>query len=99
MLAGIGAGAAGNQNSWIVGIFAAVQIGASVVILVRYGVLPMVLTIDVSSVVPNSPLTTDLSAWYASAMLATLAIVLAIALWGFRTALGGRAVWKADWDI
>jgi serine/threonine-protein kinase len=96
-LAGFGAAfAGGNQNPWTLGIFGAVQIGAGVAILVYYGVLPMVLMIFVSSVVPQSPLTTDLSAWYAGSMLTTLAIVLAIALWGFRAALGGRTVWKSD---
>ena len=32
-------------------------------------------------------------------MLTMIAIVLAIALWSFRAALGGRTVWKAEWDV
>jgi hypothetical protein len=42
------------------------------------------------------PVTTDLSAWYASTMFAGLAIILAVSLWSFKTALGGRKLWSAE---
>ena len=41
-------------------------------------------------------MTTDLSDWYAPAMLTTVAIVLAMTLWCVRAALGGRTLLKAD---
>jgi hypothetical protein len=66
--------------------------GLGVAILIRFGVLPMLLPIFVSTILPENPLTTDLSVWYASSMFTALAIVLAITLWSFRTALGGRKV-------
>lgn len=85
-----------NQASLIPAAFTAVQIGAGVAILVRFGILPMVLAIFVSSILPESPLTTDFSAWYANSMFTALAIVLTITLWSFRATLGGRTVWKGD---
>jgi hypothetical protein len=41
-------------------------------------------------------MTTDFSAWYASSMFTALAIVVALTVWSFRGALGGRALWKGD---
>jgi hypothetical protein len=79
-----------GQTALIVAAFGAIIWGAAVAILMRFGVLPMLLAIFVSSVLPDNPLTTDFSAWYASSMFTALAIVLAITLWSFRTALGGR---------
>jgi hypothetical protein len=65
-------------------------------LLVRLGVLATIVGMFVSSVVSSSPLTTDLSAWYARSMVRTLAIVLALTVWSFRGALAGRPLWKGD---
>ena len=77
-------------------VFIAVITSSALAILVRFGVLPMVLTIFVSSVLPRAPLTTDFSAWYTSSMFTALAIVLILTLWTFRASLGGRTLWKGD---
>jgi hypothetical protein len=44
----------------------------------------------------NAPLTSDLSAWYADKGLIVVALVLVLAIWSFRNALGGRRVLKGD---
>jgi hypothetical protein len=44
----------------------------------------------------TTPMTTDLSDWYAPSMLTVLAILLAITLWCLRHALAGRRLLKAD---
>jgi len=81
-----------GQAGLVLAAFSAITWGFGVAILMRFGVLPLLLAIFVSSLLPNNPLTTDFSAWYASATFTVLAIVLAITLWSFRTALGGRKV-------
>jgi len=42
------------------------------------------------------PLTSDFSAWYAHIGLIVVALVLALAVWSFRNALGGRKVFRDD---
>ena len=54
----------------------------------------MVLGIFVSSI--GEGLTPDLSAWYASGTIVFIAIVLVLALWSLRNALGGRKVWGGE---
>jgi protein-S-isoprenylcysteine O-methyltransferase Ste14 len=44
----------------------------------------------------SSPMTLQTSGWYASAGYVSLAIVGAIALYGFWTALGGRRFWTVQ---
>jgi len=68
----------------------------TMVILLRFGVLPMVFAIFVSDLPGAVALTTDFSAWYVNSMLTVLVIILAITVWSFRIALGGRKIWKAD---
>jgi len=43
-----------------------------------------------------SPLTTDLSAWYAADAMLAVAIVLGLAIYGFRTTLGNRRIWRDE---
>jgi hypothetical protein len=88
--------APGGSPLWFLAVFVAVQFGAAVVILMRFGVLPMVLAVFVSEVLGLPPLTTDFSAWYAGSMFTALAIVLAITLWSFRATLGSRKLLTGD---
>jgi len=79
-----------NAHPVIPLVFAIIQFGAAAWILVRFGVLPMVLGIFVSSVLPAIPLTTDFSSWYAGSTMFGLAVVLALTGYAFHTALAGR---------
>jgi len=66
---------------------------ASVVLLyavVRFGVLAYIVSQFVYQVLAFSPLTLDLSRWYAARGLAFVALILALAVWAFRVSLGGR---------
>ncbi len=65
-------------------------------LLIRFGVLPVAVALVIGILLGNFPITSDFSAWYAGASLLALATVLAIALWSFRVALGGRELWKED---
>jgi serine/threonine-protein kinase len=85
-----------GQAALVFAVFGAIIWGFAVLILMRFGVLPLLLAIFVSTILGNNPLTTDFSVWYASSMFTALAIVLAITLWSFRTALGGRKLIAGD---
>jgi hypothetical protein len=81
---------------WIALVSSLLQYGTNVAILMRFGVLPLTAAVFISETLQMTPLTTDLSPWYSSAMYAGLAIVLAVVLWSFKTALGGRKLWTAE---
>jgi hypothetical protein len=54
---------------------------------IRFGILPITLVIWLQLVGSQAPLTSDLSAWYASKGLIVVALILALAVWSFRDAL------------
>jgi predicted Ser/Thr protein kinase len=60
------------------------------VALTRYGVVAILVTAFVVSAFQRFPLTLQTSVWYAGIGYAALLVVGAIAVFGFRTSLGGR---------
>ncbi len=77
-------------------LYAAAGYSLYVWVMIRFGILPLTLVILLSGLVGGTPLTSDLSTWYADKGLIVVALVLALAVWSFRNALGGRKVLKAD---
>jgi serine/threonine-protein kinase len=65
-------------------------------VMLRFGLLPATMIILVSTIAGSLALTSDFSASYASTGLMAHALVLALAVWSFRNALGGRKVLKED---
>jgi serine/threonine-protein kinase len=61
-------------------------------VTLRFGILPGTLAVVFAVLVGTLPLTSDLSAWYASRGLIAVGLTLALAVWSFRHALGGRKV-------
>ena len=59
---------------------------------VRFGVLACTVTLFVDRLLVTTPLTLDLSRWYAARGLFFVALILALAIWAFRVSLGGRPV-------
>jgi eukaryotic-like serine/threonine-protein kinase len=64
--------------------------GILVFVLVRYGLLAGVVTLYVVNRLLQFPLTSDFSSWTATPTLWALAVMVALAVYGFRTALAGR---------
>jgi hypothetical protein len=76
---------------WVVVAFDLVFYSYVLWIVVRFGFVALVLTWFVYQMVHwRYPMTFDTSSWYAGYGYAALAIVVAIALCGFRASLGGR---------
>ncbi len=67
-----------------------VSIGVGLFVAFRFGLLPFAISGLVVATLAIGPLTFDTSAWYAGNTLVVLTIVGGLALYGFRTSLGGR---------
>ena len=81
-----------SSGPLIAGSAGVVQFGLAIFILSRFGVLPMVVGIFVSTVLPAFPLTTNFATWYAGSTLFAFGSVVALtayALYGRST--GGRS--------
>jgi hypothetical protein len=61
-----------------------------VMTVMRCGLLAMVVALFVTTFIGFFPLSADLSVWYASEIVFTALVVLAMAVYGFRTALAGQ---------
>jgi hypothetical protein len=65
--------------------------GVVALVLVRYGLLAAIVAIYVVNYLLVFPLQTDLSSWTAAPTVWALGLVVALAVYGYRTALGGRS--------
>ena len=63
--------------------------------LSRFGLLAQVIGISVSSAHNNAPLTLDTSRWYVWQGAFVVALVLGLAIWGFRNVLGKQMLLPA----
>ncbi len=70
--------------------FAFLQFGLTILILVKFGVLPMAATVFVSTLPARFLLTADFSAWFARSTIFVLLVVLAAAAYSFWIALARR---------
>jgi serine/threonine-protein kinase len=70
----------------------------AVLIVYRFGLVPLACAIFTVNMLSNVPFTADLSAWYAPTMVLALASVAAFAGWGFYHSLGGEILWRPDFE-
>jgi serine/threonine-protein kinase len=68
----------------------------AVLIVVRFGLIPLACAIFTVDLLVNVPFTADFSAWYASSAIFVLLSVVALAAWGFYHSLGGTPLWNPD---
>ena len=76
----------------------AIVISVVAVVIVRFGVLAAVAYYFTfyCAELGGAPWTTSVSVWYAKTMLLGIAAILAVALYGFRTTLAGRPLWRDE---
>jgi serine/threonine-protein kinase len=67
------------------------SVGVGLFVVFRFGLLTFAISGLVVATLALGPLTFDTSAWYAGNTLVVLAIVGGLALYGFKTSLGGRS--------
>jgi predicted Ser/Thr protein kinase len=69
-----------------------------VLIVFRFGLVPLAVGAFTVDMLANVPLTADFNQWYASTAALPLLSVVAIATWGFYYSLGGEPVWKVEME-
>ncbi|HYL73788.1 MAG TPA: protein kinase [Bryobacteraceae bacterium] len=68
--------------------------GLGVFTLMRCGLLALAVAYFVSTFVNELPMTTDFSVWYSGPAAFTIAVIVALAVFSFRTALAGQPLFK-----
>jgi hypothetical protein len=66
-----------------------------VIVITRYGVLALISTMFFIHLAVFYPVTTELTAWYATSFILETLVLLALTLYAFRTSLGGQRM--ATW--
>jgi serine/threonine-protein kinase len=72
--------------------------GVAVLIVLRFGLIPLACAIFTIDMAIGIPFSSDLSTWYMPTSILALLSVIVIAGWGFYHSLGGRALWKMETD-
>jgi serine/threonine-protein kinase len=83
-----------TQESLVGVPFACLGAGMVVWVLYRYGLLALIVAIYFVHLVIFFPITSDFSAWYATDFVVALLIALALAGFGFYTALAGEPLFR-----
>lgn len=70
----------------------------AVLIVYRFGLIPLACAIFTVNMLSNVPFTADFSAWYMSTFVLALLSVVALAGWGFYHSLGGEPLWRPEME-
>jgi len=70
----------------------------AVLIVYRFGLIPLACAIFTVNMFGNVPFTANFSAWYMSTFALTLLSLVALAGWGFYHSLGGERLWRPEMD-
>jgi len=72
--------------------------GLLVLIVFRFGLVPLFVGSFTVDLLANVPFTADFSAWYMGTTILALLSVVALAGWAFYHSLGGAPVWKVEME-
>ena len=70
----------------------------AVLIVIRFGLVPLAVAIFTIDMTSGLPFSHDLSTWYMTTSILALLSVVALAGWGFYQSLGGEPVWKVEME-
>jgi serine/threonine-protein kinase len=87
--------ALGDGELWVIPFWVLVYI-VFALLLLRYGIVPLIVGILTANSLLNAPLTLDFSVWYAPTSMVGLLVFLAIAVYGFRCVVGGRPLFDIE---
>jgi serine/threonine protein kinase len=68
----------------------------AVIIVYRFGLVPLACAIFTINMLGNVPFSADLSVWYAPTWILALFSIMALAAWGFYHSLGGETLWRPE---
>ncbi len=72
--------------------------GIAVLIVLRFGFIPLACAVFTINLLANIPFSADLSAWYMPTSMLAMLSVVALAVWGFYHSLGGEQLWRPELD-
>jgi len=96
LYAPLAAAASFSQGDWIGSIVMVLIVALNVLTFVRFGLLTLAVQGSVGVFIQYGLLTNDFGAWYGESSLVVVVVVSALAVWAFRTSLGGRPLLSAD---
>jgi hypothetical protein len=91
-----GAEATGTGNPWINLTYAGLSAVIVIFTLTRFGIMALIVSTFLVTVLLQYPITLDASAWYAGAGLFGLLSVAALAAYGFTIALAGHPLLRGS---
>jgi len=65
-------------------------------LILRYGIVPLIVSILTADCLLNAPITLDFSSWYIASSLVSLLVFLGIAIYGFRCTMAGRRLFELE---
>ena len=86
----------GSNHPWLELPIWLIIYGIAALAVVRYGLVVLAIAIVVANILLNVPYTLDFSNWYAAPALCAVLGFIALAIWGFYTALAGQRLWKGE---
>jgi len=88
----------GGDYAWATFIASAVIWLSIYLVLRRFGLVALVTGLVVQNILVVSPVTTHWSRWYAANAIVGMAVIVALALYGFYTALAGQEIFPGALD-
>jgi hypothetical protein len=70
----------------------------AVLIVFRFGLIPLAVAIFTVNLAGNLPISSDFSAWYMTGTLLAILSIVVLGAWGFYHSLGGKPVWKLEME-
>jgi serine/threonine protein kinase len=83
------------ESLWVLPVLILIYV-IFVVLLLRHGIVPLVVSIFTADFLLMSPLTLDFSSWYITSSLLALLAVLAVAAHGFRCTVAGKRLFSLE---
>jgi len=83
--------ALGGVDLWTIPFFVVVY-AVFALLLLRYGIVPLIVGTLTVDCLLNAPLTANFSSWYVTSSLVSLLVFLAIAAYGFRSTVAGKSL-------
>jgi serine/threonine-protein kinase len=86
----------GSARPWVVAGFLGGLSAVLILVVTRYGVMPLAVALFVEGLLSNLPLTTNFSGWYAGATIFAVVLLALASIWSFRVALAGRSLLREE---
>jgi hypothetical protein len=80
---------------WTIPFFVVVYV-VFALLLLRYGIVPLIIGVLTADCLLNAPLTSNFASWYVTSSMLSLLAFLAIAVYGFRATTAGKTMLTLD---